>query len=138
MSTHYADIASALDSALNALGRVVAWENRHFTPPTDGTLYLRQTNLSGDTSQADLGASGQDYSIGIYQIDVIAPFGKGKAALYTLADTVADSFKRGTTATYNGVTVRVRNVMRDPMVIDQQQAMIPVVVYYEAYTAARA
>ena len=135
--THYADIASALDSQLNDLGELVSWENRHFTPPTDGTLYIRQTNLSGETTQADLGRDGQDYTIGIYQVDVIAPFGKGKAALYAMSDQVADQFKRGTSLTYNGVVVRVRQVVREPLVIDQQTAILPISIYYETYTRTR-
>ena len=138
MSTHYSDIASALDNQLNLMGENVAWENRHFTPPTDGTLYLKQSNLPNDTNQADLGTNGTDYTIGIYQVDVIAPTGKGKAAIYALADQVADQFKRGTVMVYNSITVRIMAVSRAQMLIDEQNAIIPISVEYETYTPTRA
>jgi len=137
MSTHYSDIASALDTQLNLLGETVAWENRHFTPPTSG-LYLMQFNIPASTTQADLGTNGTDYTVGIYQVSVVGVFGKGKAAIYTLSDSVADQFKRGTVMTYNGTTVRVKTVERAPMLIDEQSAIIPISVTYETYTTARA
>lgn len=138
MSTHYSDIASALDSHLNEMALNTSWENRHFKPPTDGSLYIKQTNIPNETIQGDLGTNGTDYTIGLYQIDVIAPFGKGKSAVYTLADQVADKFKRGVTMTYNSITVRVQAVSRAPMLIDEQNAIIPITVEYETYTPARA
>jgi len=137
MATHYSDISAALDGRLDALGELVAWENRHFEAPTDDTLFLRQTNLAGDTVQAELGTNGQDFSIGIYQVDIIGTFGKGKAPLYALSDAVCDHFARGQVMTYNGIKVRVRGNKRGAMVTDEQQAMIPVEIFYEAYTAAR-
>ena len=137
MSTHYSDIASALDARLDAMGETVAWENIRFVPATDGSLHLRQHNMPASTMQSDLGASGQDYTTGLYQIDVVGIAGKGKAAIYTLADQVADQFKRGTSLTYNGVVVRVSSVERTALIIEDKFAFIPLSIEYEAYTAAR-
>ena len=135
--THYSDIASALDANLDAMGEVVAWENRHFTPATDGSLHLRQYNLPATTVLADLGRDGQDYRTGIYQIDVVGITGKGKAAIYALADQVADQFRRGTSLTYNGVVVRVTSVERSALVIEEKFAFIPLSIEYETYTRTR-
>ena len=80
MSTIFADISSALDSRLNNLAgsSPIAWENTVFTPVKD-TLYLRPTILPALTTQAALGTSGIDEYIGIYQIDIFAPSGKGRS-----------------------------------------------------------
>jgi len=93
--------------------------------------------LPAATVLADLGRDGQDYTTGIYQIDVVGIAGKGKAAIYTLADQVADQFKRGTSLTYNGVVVRVSSVERAALIIEDKFAFIPLSIEYEAYTAAR-
>ena len=135
--THYSDIASALDGHLDGMNHNVAWENRHFKPPTDGSLYLRQYNMPVSTRIADLGSDANDYTVGIYQVDVVGIAGKGKAAIYELADKVADHFRTGVRVQYNGISVRITQVERAAITIDERSAFMPITVYYESYTRSR-
>lgn len=132
------DISAALDYQLNTMSSLppVAWENKKYTP-TQGTLFLRPVVLSGSTTTATLGDSGEDLSQGIYQVDVIAPASKGKNAAIVMADNIANHFKRGTVLTYNSRVVRVVNVQRRPAIIDGGWYQIPVEIIYKSYTQPR-
>ena len=142
MSTAFLDISAALGSSLNTVaGSVpVAWQypgTQGPYEPVTGTMYLRPTNLSGDTFQAELGASGQDVMDGIYQVDIIAPLNASKKSILDLADDIADAFKRGSTHTYNGVNVRIRRASVGTNTRDGAWQIIPVTISYFVYTAAR-
>lgn len=135
----FLDISAALDDRLNTLDSKApkAWENRPYKP-VNGTMYLRQSLIPGDVEQATLGETGTDRQVGIYQIDVFTPSGKGGKQGIKLADKVANHFKRGTDLTYNSRTVRVRSVGRETAVNnDDGWLQIPVVITYVAYTEAR-
>jgi hypothetical protein len=134
----FTDISVALDSRLNTLADSppVAWENKKYTP-TKGTLYLRPANLAGAVEPSTLGDNGQDMNEGVYQVDVFAPGGKGKKAANDAADNVADHFKRGTDLTYNGRTVRIKSVSRNPGRNSNGWYQIPVIINYYAITSAR-
>ena len=137
--TVFLDITAALDGHLNTMTSVppVAWENITYEPVV-GTLYLRPTLLFGNTEIATIGdTTSTDQNIGIYQVDVFAEAGKGKNAAIVQADLVADRFKRGTEITYNGLTVRVKNVsMAQPVTVDGWY-QVPVEIEYESYSGAR-
>jgi len=138
VTTVFKDISGALDSRLNTLSgsSPVAWENIAFKP-TKTALYLRPTHLPAPTEQAALGNNGIDQYIGIYQIDIFAPAGKGKGAAETKADAIADHFKRGTDLLYNGVYVRLGNVSRNAGLIDEDRFVISVSINYMAHVAPR-
>lgn len=135
----FTDISAALDSNLNDMPSLppVAWENKSFTP-TMGTLYIRPTNIPGDSVQATLGDSGTDQNIGIYQVDVFAEAGMGKNAALDMADQIGDQFKRGTDLVYNGRTVRIRSASRK---VGQNNVdgwyQVPVEITYISYTTPR-
>lgn len=135
----FLDISAALDGRLNTMTSVppVAWDNDTYEP-TIGTLYLRPTNIPGDTLQSTLGDTGQDVTNGIYQVDVFAPLGEGKNEATVMADLVADRFKRGTDMVYNSRTVTVRSVSRQAANTSGGWYQIPVVIVYRAFTEARA
>lgn len=135
----FSDIQSALDNHLNGMSSLppVAWENRAFEP-TQGTLYVRQTNLQGDTIQATLGESGEDETVGVYQIDIFSPQGEGKKEGIDMSDAIANRFKRGTVMTYNGVNVTVRSVSRGASINSDGWFQIPITIVYRVHTAARA
>ena len=132
------DISTALDTRLSVMTGLppVAWENVEYEPVV-GTLYLRPTNISGDTNQATLGTSGQDMTIGIYQVDVIAQAGRGKSTALLMADKVANQFKRGTDLTSNGRVVTVVSVQRAVSSQDSGWYIIPVEIIYKSFTDAR-
>lgn len=108
-STSFLDISAALDEHLNLMVGVppVAWPNHKYEPVED-TLYLRPTNLQGET----IPVTDRDQTTGIYQIDIFSPSGEGKNEAVVMSDTVADRFKQNITFTYGGVTVEVKSVSR--------------------------
>ena len=135
----FRDIAAALDSRLNSMSGKppIAWENKAYEP-TMGTLYARPTLIPGDTVQATLGDSGTDMNIGIYQIDIFAEAGTGKGAAITMADTIANHFKRGTDLTYNSRTVRIKSVSRQAGINNPDGwYQLPIEIIYVSYTEAR-
>ena len=138
MSTVFADISSALDLILNTLTgqSPVAWENTAYIPVKD-TLYLRPTILPALTLQAGLGVNGIDEYIGIYQIDIFAPAGKGRGEAEIKADAVADHFKRGTDLSKNGKTVRLGNVSRNSGIRDEDRFIISLSINYMAHVTPR-
>ena len=138
MSTVFADISSALDSQLNTLTgqSPIAWENTAYIPVKD-TLYLRPTILPALTIQAGLGTSGLDEYVGIYQIDIFAPAGKGRGEAEIKADAVADHFKRGTDLSKNGKTVRLGNVSRNSGIKDEDRFIISISINYMAHVTPR-
>tara|TARA_R110002095_G_scaffold212958_1_gene202884 strand:+ start:332 stop:748 length:417 start_codon:yes stop_codon:yes gene_type:complete len=138
MSTVFADISSALDSRLNTLTgqSPIAWENTAYIPVKD-TLYLRPTILPALTLQAGLGVNGIDEYIGIYQIDIFAPAGKGRGEAEIKADAVADHFKRGTDLSKNGKTVRLGNVSRNSGIRDEDRFIISISINYMAHVTPR-
>ena len=136
--SEYVDLSAALDGRLNSMPGSwnIAWENRPFTP-VDDELYLRPTLLTGQTVGATIGADGTDDSVGIYQVDVFAPVGKGKKKAIETADLIADRFKPVTELTYGAVTVRAVRVSRAPAKTEQGRYRIPVEVTYQTYTTKR-
>lgn len=91
------DIAAALAARLgewaDAEGIPVAWENVPFTPPSDG-FYLAVHDMPATPRTLDLGLRCRIYS-GVYQINVVAPVGKGRTDVVALADRVAELFPEG-------------------------------------------
>ena len=138
MSTVFADISSALDSRLNTLTgqSPIAWENTAYIPVKD-TLYLRPTILPALTIQAGLGTSGLDEYVGIYQIDIFAPAGKGRGEAEIKADAVADHFKRGTDLSKNGKTVRLGDVSRNSGIRSEDRFIISLSINYMAHVTPR-
>jgi len=135
MSTFFNDMQAALDNRLNTIagGYDIAWPNVPYEPVA-GETYLRPTFLPTVTEQASMGTDGQDRTDAIYQIDVFTQAGSGRTAI---PDAVADHFKRGTDLTYNGTTVRVRNVSIAPAIIDGAWQQVPVSIDFYSYTDAR-
>jgi len=135
MSTYFNDIVTALDTAMNSLGdgTPIAWPNLEYLPVV-GTTYYRPRYVPVSTNQSSLGSEGKDYTIGIYQIDIVQPSGAGRS---NKIDVIADHFKRGSVFIYNGVKVVVRTVSIDPPFNDGAWYAIPVSVTIYAYTGAR-
>lgn len=110
----------------------VAWPNTHYKPDI-GTGYFRPTLLPADVSQAELGEDGRNEHIGLYQVDVIAPIGKGRIAAETNADAVLRRFRRGTLITYRGITVRCDAAKTLPGRSETDWFILPVQIDYRAY-----
>lgn len=135
MSTALLDISAALDSHLNTMAGLppVAWENLKYESIL-GTLYLRPTNIRGDT----YAETEKDINIGIYMIDIFSEAGQGRNESIVMADLLSDRFKIDTEVTYNGVTVRIESVScGSGLVLDDGWYQLPVSINYYSFTARR-
>ncbi|MBL8967954.1 MAG: hypothetical protein JNG85_13180 [Spirochaetaceae bacterium] len=84
---------------------LVAWENVKFTPVA-GTRYYRATFLPGTPRAAAIGSDAPNRHVGLFQVDIFDPVGRGDNATAAEAERIAACYKRGTVLTYSGVTVR--------------------------------
>jgi len=127
-------IGAALDKRLSELADLppVSWENEIHSP-TIGELYLRATNLTGDSAAE----SEQDLNVGVYQIDVFTESGTGKYENETMADKLADWFKPLTELIYDGVTVVIKTVDKSPALTNDGWYQIPVNITYYSFTDRR-
>ena len=114
-ATIYTDIRAALTAHLASMADLpeVAWENVGFTPTT-GTPYLKPEILWSESFQSEIGTDGANRESGIYQITCSYPPGEGSGPLNAMLGKIRDRFKRGTTLTYNGLTVKIRKVYPGP------------------------
>ena len=136
--TIFRDISANFDKhLLEMVGLpVVAWENANYEPVI-GTLFIRPTNLQGETVQTGLGDNGNDETLGIYQVDVFTDSNTGKGPALSMADTIADHFKRGTSIDYNSVNVRILSVSRSAGSNSNGWYNVPVLIKYFSITQAR-
>lgn len=84
----------------------VQTDNETFTPPASKP-WARLTNLPAQPDVVTLGEGGQDLHVGLLQVDLFFPQGKGRAAVLALADRIAGHFKAGEKWLYDGQAVRV-------------------------------
>ena len=117
MATTYTNIQAALNyhlSQMNDLPTVVQWENTTQTPPDD-ELYLRTFFLPAASDYPFIGADGQTYEHGIFQVDVLALKGSGWGNAYATVDDLVAYFYKDKTITYgtdylimNGVEITIQ------------------------------
>jgi len=137
--TMFVDINNALSGRLNAMAGLppVAWENKAYDPEI-GTLYLRVTNIQGDTQAFTQGSVNDDLTIGIYQIDVFAEAGSGRNDALVMADKVAIQFKMDTEISSGTALVRVRSASRGAAINNPDGwYQVPVLITYDAYSTRR-
>lgn len=102
---------SALDAAVRALETrlaqafpttPIAWPNVEFTAPA-GTLWLRPWVLWGLGELLTMRADQMNRVLGLYQVTVFSPLGRGAGPAVALGDQVRDVYNRASFA-----QVRVR------------------------------
>jgi hypothetical protein len=134
-SLTYDAIHGIINAYLNLVQATnVAYENAEYEPES-GTGYLRETLLPAEPEQAELGTDGRNRLTGIYQISVFEEVGKGSGDAETKAETLIAAFKRGTTLTANGLTVRIDKAWRSPAIQEKDWYHVPVSVRWFAYAA---
>jgi len=112
----------------------VAWENVAYTPVA-GVTYLAPALLPGEPFQAEVGESGQNWHVGVYQISIFAPKNVGVGALGTLRDSIVDHFKRGTVMTGGPVTVTATKAYASGAITDADRVHVPVTIRYRVLAA---
>ena len=85
----------------------IAWENTNFTP-TNGIAHLETWLLPIPTQPITLGPSYWEEFSGIFQVTCVYPAGRGTNDAKTKAAAIKTRFKRGTSFTYNTLTVKIR------------------------------
>lgn len=131
----FAEIQAALDSRLATLASSpsVAWENVRYTP-TEGTTYLRPTNLPGAFSSVGLASGDTERTEGFYQVDVFAPAGNGPGAALTVADNIAAHFSKYLQLTDGDTTVTLGVPAIDPAIPRGAWLQVAVLIPYDAMT----
>lgn len=129
-------IHGALSARLKAFADAeilrVAWENRDFTPPE--TIYLREALLPASTRAAGLGSNAAQYSPGLYQVDVLAPVGKGHAPASRVVDGLVAHFSRGLIlSTSGGIEVVIVKTYPGPAIQEDARLKVPVTVDFYSY-----
>jgi hypothetical protein len=107
----------------------LAMENMEYKPVI-GTAYLRPTLLPGEPFQAEMGPSGQNWHVGLFQISIMHPAKVGLSAPGLLRDNLINHFKRGTNLTYGGITVRIKKAYSSPALQETDWLHIPISIEY--------
>ena len=114
-------------------------ENKTFTPPVKGTLWLRERLIP--TAEAKV-ATKTAHAIGIIQYDVVHGFDQGVDSAETLAKTIAEGFEHGTDINSQGITVHIDRAQRAfgriPLGEEGHWWFIPVSIYWRTYATTAA
>lgn len=112
----------------------VAYENVDFTPPSDGSTYLRCFLLPADTDSQDLQGIHEAFQ-GVFQVNIVAKAGIGLGAAKSVADELRALFPNNLRLTKSGLTVQsISPCSQGPTQQDTNTATIPVWFNYRADT----
>lgn len=128
-------VHSALVSSFTALGipaTNVAYEQREFTPPADGSLWYSLNNLPGGRDPNTLGDAGEDLYTGVFQIDVWGQQGQGVRPVLEAAGALTAYYKAGRSFTKDGQAVRIRKSELSTPRRDGVRLVSSVSVYWSA------
>jgi hypothetical protein len=85
----------------------IAWPHVAFTPPTSPRLWLEAWPMFNTTGNLFLGNADPSEHLGIMQVTVVSPLGKGATPALDVAEAVAAHFAKGTRLQGSGVDLRV-------------------------------
>jgi len=88
----------------------IAFEDVAFTPPADGSPYLRPFLLPANTTSEDLEGKHTAYR-GVFQVSIVTKAGNGRGAAEGIADEIAALFPNNLALTKTTFTVYVRSPM---------------------------
>lgn len=117
MSTDSVDFRGATGTFFNtgwASATPVSWPGRDFSPPTDGSSWVRFTISEGESFQHEMGkVEVQFRDVGLVMIQVFTELNKGDGPALTLADQVATIFRRKKVTYTDGRAIfRAPNIRR--------------------------
>ena len=90
----------------------IAWPNVVFSPAPSGP-YLRVSHLPNTVDQVSLGETGINRHVGLLQVSVVWPLNVSASPAIEAAGQIARHFKRGTTLSSAGLSIRIH---RPPVV----------------------
>jgi hypothetical protein len=110
----------------------VAFEDVSYTPPADGSTYLKAYLLPGNADSEDLAGKHKSYR-GIFQVSVITKSGTGRGPAGQIADELAALFPNNLALTKTGLTVYVRSPTSNaPAIQSDTTSALPVSFEYRA------
>ena len=106
-----AKIRAALEERLAALAPAVAtaYENAPYKP-VEGTPYQRVNLLRADVENPEMGGSKR--ALGLFQVTLFYPRGKGPGPAETRADLLAAHFPKGLSLTKDGYVITIDGTPR--------------------------
>ena len=93
--------------------------------------YLAPNLITGQPVQAELGTTGRNRHVGIYQISIFVPAGTGVLTINTLRDGIIDHFKRGTVLVYGSTSLTIQKAYAGPMIQETDWVHLPITVQYQ-------
>lgn len=112
------DIEKALNYQMEAYNTAypidIVYTNTKYSP-TKGTSYFNVDTIFTIPEQVEVGTSGQNRCLGVYQVIVNTPSGNGKYAIMQLIEQLKEYFKRGTSISYGSFPVRITKFYLGPM-----------------------
>jgi hypothetical protein len=112
----------------------IAYEDVSYTPPADGSPYLRAFLLPASPTSEDLEGKHTAYR-GVFQVSVVTKAGEGRGAASLIADEIAALFPNNLALTKAGFTVYVRSPMSNaPAQQADTTTLLPLSFQYRADT----
>jgi hypothetical protein len=131
-------ISKALSKHLSAMTPTIsiAWENTNFTP-VNGVPHLETWLLPIATQPVTLGPSYWEEFSGIFQVTCVYPSGRGANDAKTKAAAIKTWFKRGTSFTYNSLTVKIKQAYPESGFYSEDGSWyrIPCTIVYQAFAS---
>lgn len=110
---------------------LVAFENVGFTPPVGA--YLQAFLLRGDATSRDL-AGDNRHRVGVFQINIVCPSGKGAGAAESIAAELDTLFPMNLLLTSGAFSVMQVTPLRTRPALPGDRYMVPVDFQYRADT----
>ncbi|MEQ8767210.1 MAG: phage tail terminator-like protein [Planctomycetota bacterium] len=115
---------------IEGLPTIIAWQNRPFEPPTDGSIWMRETLLVAYDLRA---AVGLVQSGGQYRVDLFGPDDSGTEQLEDLSRKLTTSFVPGWVLYQDGRdSLEVLSTSRTPRRRDGIWGHLPVSITWTA------
>ncbi len=113
----------------------VAWPNKPFDPPADGSAYVEVSHFPNRGDRYGLPSSSLEYNYGFLQLLVRAPRNRDRREAIKIAGDLALHFPADLKLYSEGVRVKISK-KPDVMSASPTEASwnVPVTVYYEAFT----
>ena len=112
----------------------IAFEDVAFTPPADGSPYLRAFLLPANTTSEDLEGKHTAYR-GVFQVSVVTKAGGGRGPAELIAEEIAALLPNNLQLTKTGFSVYVRSPMSTaPSQAADTTTLLPLSFQYRADT----
>lgn len=129
------DIRAAFRALLEAVPGLpaVAWEGRSFTPLV-GTPFVRESLRPINSAVRALGRGGTISHTITAHLILFYPIGKGTVDIETMAGTLLEAFKPGTSLVYGTSKGVIMQAQRKPLLQEPNWQSLPIEISITAHT----